>query len=88
VSRNKNLGASAVDMLQSIRCILARIATDMCHQHLDALDLEEAKFAIHTPDNIAIDIAIYGTQRLKRGYLVGNLRSAKIACTPHLIARQ
>lgn len=74
-------------MLQSLRRILTRIATYVCHQHRNTLYLKKGKLMVYAARDAAIDITIHGSQGSKSVYLIGKLQRAYISCMPYLVAR-
>ena len=61
-------------MLQCLGVIVAGIASDMCHQHPHALNLEEAELVIYSASITTVNITIYGTQRFELRNLIGKLQ--------------
>lgn len=65
---------------------MARVAADVGHKHLHALDLEEGKFVIYTTYHAIVGVAIYGAQGAEGCYAVGKFQRAYVAGMPYLVA--
>ena len=57
---NEELRAQLLDALCYARGVVARIAADVCHQHLHPLASERGKLGVDAPRNASIDVAIDG----------------------------
>ena len=85
MSRYENLWSCRLYLCQCLWRVVARVAADMGHQHIDLFNAEKGEWLEGIACVASIDIALYGTQRFEFGYLIGQLDRADIACVPNLI---
>ena len=68
-----------------LRHVMARVTTNVGHVDVDIFDMEKQIFGILQTNDMVVDVAMYGTQRLELDQSLGRFDVAYIACVPQLI---
>ena len=62
MSADEQFGFYFKNLFESTGIVFAREATDVGHQHFDAIDVKLEKFGEIVADVLSVDVAMYGSE--------------------------
>ena len=68
-----------------LRHVMSRVAADVGHVDVDVFHVKEEVFGVLHPNDLAVDVAVHGAQRLEVGQGLGCLNAADVAGMPQLV---
>ena len=85
MSANEQVGLFVFQNTFHLRHVMAWIAADMGHVDVNVFDMEEQVFGILHANDVVVDVAMHGTQRLEMSQGIRGFYVADVARMPQLI---